>query len=419
MNNLSKHTCILFIISVGFILLLNAPDVSAYQQNENVSPEYVSSILDDPQLPETEENIQQRFLIFDINQPGILYRALIIVIIISIVAQFVLLVWILTNRNKLKIVRIKTDKLMEQYQTSLVDYLFSENKEDKYHEIQQIATSEFNKKILINQMIDLSVNLSGEAKEELRDLYLKLNLKQDSIAKANSYKWHIQIKGFKELAFMNIKEANERIKRALKSNNDILRMEAQLALVRLNEDDPFKFLDDLKKPFTLWEQLNVHELITFHNLPIPDFSRWTNSPNNTVVIFSLRMINVFKQNHAVEAVIKCLEHSDHEIRHMAIKVCGEIHLREALPYLKQMYKNEDYSNCLAIVKAMGKMKDESVLGFLKLVIDKEEDVQLQIEAALAIDNMGEIGTAALVKLMKSEYKNYQIIIRHVLDKRIS
>jgi HEAT repeat protein len=188
--------------------------------------------------------------------------------------------------------------------------------------------------------------------------------------------------------------------------------------VRLNEDDPFKFLDDLKKPFTLWEQLNVHEQITFHNLPIPDFSRWINSPNNTVVIFSLRMIQVFKQNHAAQAVIACLEHPDHEVRHTAIKVCGEIHLHETLPHLKHMYKKEDYFNCLAIVQTMRKMPDESVLGFLKLVLDKEDDVQLQIEAALAIARMGDVGTEALEKLVKSEYKNYQIIIRHVLDKRI-
>jgi HEAT repeat protein len=104
---------------------------------------------------------------------------------------------------------------------------------------------------------------------------------------------------------------------------------------------------------------------------------------------------------------------------MAIFVCGEIQLRETLPHLKHMYKNEEYRNCLAIVQAMGKMPDEMMLGFLKLVLDKEEDVQLQIEAAMAINRMGEAGIAALVKLMKSEYKNYQIIIRHVLDKRIS
>jgi len=92
---------------------------------------------------------------------------------------------------------------------------------------------------------------------------------------------------------MDITEANDKISKSLKSKNDILRMEAQLALIRLNEDDPFGFLDHLTHHFTLWEQLNVYELITLHNLPIPEFSRWTTSNNKSVVIFALRMIQVF------------------------------------------------------------------------------------------------------------------------------
>jgi hypothetical protein len=44
---------------------------------------------------------------------------------------------------------------------------------------------------------------------------------------------------------------------------------------------------------------------------------------------------------------------------------------------------------------------------------------LQIDATMAINNMGETGQQALEKLMQSDYKNYQIIIKHVLDKRIN
>ena len=84
--------------------------------------------------------------------------------------------------------------------------------------------------------------------------------------------------------------------------------------------------------------------------------------------------------------------------------------------MKRMYKYQDYNNCLEIVKSMGKMPDTSMMGFLKLV-DKEDDVQLQIEATKAIENNGRRGST-LVKVMKSEYKNYNIIVRHVLDRRI-
>ncbi len=400
-----------------FLLLLCLLNIRASQQQDNVSHPPSTSVLDNQE--EGKPTSLFWYLDMSNNQTSILVRSLMIVIISSIVGLIILLIWILINRNKMQARQAETDYLMEQFQTLLIDYLFSEHNEDEFKKIQRIANSDFNRKILINQMIDLSINLSGEAKDKLRDLYLRMKLDQDSINKVYSPKWHIQVKGFKELAFMDITEANDKLRQALKSKNNVLRMEAQLALVRLNKEDPFGFLDHLIHPFTLWEQLNVHELITFHNLPIPDFSRWTNSPNKSVAIFALRMIQVFKQQNASQAVIESLKHPDKDIRHMTINVCGEIQLRETLPHLKHMYKNEEYPNCLAIVQAMGKMPDEMMLGFLKLVLDKEEDVQLQIEAAMAINRMGEVGIAALVKLMKSEYKNYQIIIRHVLDKRIT
>ena len=123
-------------------------------------------------------------------------------------------------------------------------------------------------------MIDLSINLTGDAKDKLQNLYLFLKLDKDSIKKAYSQKWNIKVKGFHELAYMNIPDANDEILRCLHSYNYIVRMEAQLAMVRLNHNDPFRFLDLLEKPFTLWEQITVYETIMFHNLPIPQFDRW-------------------------------------------------------------------------------------------------------------------------------------------------
>jgi HEAT repeat protein len=411
---------------IGFILLLLfcLLDIRAVQQQEQ-PPSQTSDTLtgESKPLPGSSWWLME----LEDSRSGTLVKTLIVVIILCILCLIVLLVWILINRNKMQARQAETDRLMEQFESLLFDYLTSEHNEDVYRKIALIAKSDFNRGILINQMRELSKSMSmtisigvnEEARNQLRELYNQMQLDQDSITKIYSPKWHIQVKGFRELAFMDVTEVNTKIHQALKSKNNILRMEAQLALVRLNENDPFGFLDHLTYPFTLWEQLNVYELIAIHDLPVPQFSRWTGSPNKTVVIFALRMIQVFKQQQAAPQLIECLSHPDKDVRHMAIVVCGEIQLRETLSHLKHMYKNEEYTNCLAIVHTMGKMPDEMMLGFLKMVLDKEDDVQLQIESAKAISKMGEVGIAALVKLMKSEYKNYQIIIRHVLDKRIS
>jgi len=370
---------------------------------------------------------QQIGLLADLegNQSGTMIMTLLIVVILCIFCLFALLIWILINRNQMHVRKIQTDRLTEQFDSLLFDYFTTKHNEAIFSKIEQIAVYEFNREILINRMHELSKNMNmnmggnEEARVRLRDLYYLMRLDQDSIRKTYHRKWHIQVKGFKELAFMDVTEASSRLHQALKSKNNILRMEAQIALIRLNREDPFGFLDHLTHPFTLWEQLNIYELIALHNLPVPQFSRWTSSKNKTVVIFALRMIQVFKQQESVPQLIECLTHPDRDIRHVVIQLCGEMQLRETLPQLKNMYKNEDYGNCLAIVQAMIKMPDETMLGFLKLVLDKEDDVQLQIESAKAISKMGEQGIAELIKLMKSEYKNYQIIIRHVLDKRIN
>jgi HEAT repeat protein len=344
-----------------------------------------------------------------------LVNALIITIFISIATMLILLVVILLNRTRMEKEEDLNQYLAETYQGMIIDYLFTGSSPDRFR---SIASDTYRRQALIDQMIDVSVNLKGDAEEKLCSLYLYLGLDRDSINRANDYRWHKKIKGFRELAFMNIKDANNAIYKALNSKNEILRMEAQIALVRLTDDDPLSFLFQLTRPFSLWEQITLHELIIQHDLPVPDFKKLLKASNPTVVMFALRMIREFKQKDAEDDVRDTLEHSSPEVRKLAVQVAGDLEMRSSLEIMKRMYKSQDYNTCLEIIRAMARMPDPSLMGFLKLVLDKEDDVQLQIEATKAIENNGEEGVKTLVKLMKSEYKNYNIIVRHVLDRRI-
>ncbi len=344
-----------------------------------------------------------------------LVNALIFTIAICIVTMLVLLVFILLNRKRLEKQERLIQYLKEKYQGLIIDYLFGNAKPDDF---KPIASDNYRRQVLIDQMIDVSENLKGDDEKKLFTLYKQLGLDRDSVRRAYDHRWHKKIKGFRELAFMNIKDANDAIFKALDSKNEILRMEAQIALVRLSDDNHFAFLSKLQRPFSLWEQITLHELIIQHDIPVPAFSQWLGSSNPTVVMFCLRMIREFKQKDAEDRIRELLSHRSPEIKQLAIQVAGDLDMRSTLEPMKKMYKDQEYKVCLEIVRSMGKMPDSSMLGFLKLVLDKEDDVQLQIEATKAIENNGEEGVRSLVKLMKSEYKNYNIIVRHVLDRRI-
>jgi hypothetical protein len=401
-----------------------APDTMKIYSAYSSLPPYLP--VSDDQYDRRMQNGRKLFL-FGRNGPWLLrirylgesyalVNALIITILISIATMIILLVVILLNRRRMEAEAKRRQFLMERYQSLIVDYLFGSASP---LEFRAIASDNYSRQILIDQMIDVSINLKGEESRKLVGLYKHLNLDKDSLARARDFRWHKKIKGFRELAFMNVKDANDAMYKALNSSNEILRMEAQIALVRLNHDDHFEFLSHLRRPFSLWEQITLHDLIVQHNIPVPAFSRWLTSPNDTVVMFALRMIREFNQTDAEEDIRKTLMHDSPAVRLLAVQVAGDMGLKSTLRVMKKMYKTEDYKICLEIVKSIGKMPDKSMLGFLKLVLDKEDDVQLQIEATKSIERMGEEGVKALVKIMKSEYKNYSIIVRHVLDRRIN
>jgi hypothetical protein len=409
------------------VSLTSSPDTSKIAETNTdtvFSPPIIEA--ESPPVVKRMEEPRPKIFLFGNDNPWLkrinyfgksfaLVNGLIITIVISVATMIVLLIVILLNRTRMEKVEDLKQYLAETYQGMIIDYLFTGTSPDRFR---PIASDTYRRQALIDQMIDVSVNLKGDAEEKLCGLYLYLGLDRDSIKRANDFRWHKKIKGFRELAFMNIKDANQVIYKALNSKNEILRMEAQIALVRLTDEDPFSFLFQLKRPFSLWEQITLHELIIQHDLPVPDFKKWLKASNPTVVMFALRMIREFKQKDAEDDIRETLEHPSPEVRKLAIQVSGDLEMRSTLEVMKRIYKVQEYNTCLEIIRAMAKMPDPSLMGFLKLVLDKEDDVQLQIEATKAIENNGEEGVKTLVKLMKSEYKNYNIIVRHVLDRRI-
>lgn len=389
-----------------------------------LAPAIESSSTDATVTEEEPETALSRYggeLVSRFKKSPLLISILYIVILYSIVTLITLLIIILLHRRSLEREDLLKEYLLEKYQQLLMNYLFDEEKrEEAFKELDYVADNRINRQVLIDQMIDLSVNLKGEIKDDIQQLFLRLGLKKDSLNKAYSRKWHQNVKGFRELAFMNIRDANEQIIKSLNSNNDILRMEAQIAMVRLSDGNPYEFLDLLKKPLSLWEQVTLHEMQIQHNLEVPDFKQWFASENDSVVMFALHMVAWYKQQDAAEELIGLFEHENDQVRHTAYKVCGEIKLESALPSLEKRYPLESLENKLEILRTFAKLPDEKYLPFLKSVLDSEDDVQLQIQATKAMENTDEPGISMLIKLMKSksEYKNYQIIIRHVLDGRI-
>jgi HEAT repeat protein len=131
------------------------------------------------------------------------------------------------------------------------------------------------------------------------------------------------------------------------------------------------------------------------------------------------MIREYQQVSNASKIEELLDHKNEKVRKLAIEVLGDIKATESAFPLKKKYKEEVYENSLEIIKSLRKISNPKSIGFLQKVVDSEQDTNLQIEAVKAIAEIGDEGKIYLEKMMKSDYKDYNIIIKHVLDKRIN
>ena len=161
--------------------------VKQYRKAAEINPKSLYIQYKIKEIEYTKHNIGSLVLYFNFDKPDILIKSLIFFIVYFVFSLLVILLIILVNRGILEHNSKIKESLLEKYQQLLVDYLFSEDEnKDILIKIKNTAASSFNRKILIDQMIDLSINLTGEAKEKLQNLFILLKLDNDSIRKAYS-----------------------------------------------------------------------------------------------------------------------------------------------------------------------------------------------------------------------------------------
>ena len=340
---------------------------------------------------------------------------------VCVVSMFIILIFVLVNRRKMESRAKSKEKLTETYQALIFDAL--EDKvmdENEMKQFKKICNNRFKKGILIDQIIDVALMMPNDLISILRKLYFDLGLMKETKRKLYSRHWHHRIKAMKELSHLDIKTHNGRIMKYINAKNDTVRMEARIAMVRLSDDEnPLMFLEHLDHEFSPWEQITLHQLLVEADIKVPNFAMWLFSDNYSVGSFCLKMIREYNQVENTEWLEKMLFHPDKDVTNLAIEVVGDLKIESLAGVLKKRYKEESYTNGLEIVKSLGKIANPNSVKFLQHVVDSEADTQLQIEGVKAINNMGEIGKTFLKKMMDSEYKDYNIIIKHVLDNRIN
>lgn len=184
---------------------------------------------------------------------------------------------------------------------------------------------DFYKQQFLTELIKLHRLYGGEIALNLRKCYVEFRLIQLSYAKIRSRKWDIKCAGIQELSEMEIKKAVPIILEHTKSQNETLKMVALTEVIHLKGLEGLTLLKDYHEPLNDWIQLNLLESIKEENISsVPDFGYLLISKNESIVVFGLRLIQLFHQKQNITGVKDLRNFSSRKVQMEAEKTYNQL-----------------------------------------------------------------------------------------------
>ncbi|HNQ62278.1 MAG TPA: HEAT repeat domain-containing protein [Bacteroidia bacterium] len=352
-------------------------------------------------------------------------RFLLGVTVMFLVFIFILLNVILGSRIYKTKLLTKRKKIREKYKPLFTRLLFNDESllldPDLHLQFdKEDLTKKFHRSIISDEIIHLHENFTGETASRLELLFVKLGLHKDSLEKTINKRWYLAAKGMRELALMNVKESQADLYSFLNHKNDILRMEARIAIMKLSAEEPLSFLSKIKEPLSAWDQANIHAMLA--KMPeqmIPDFSTWLNSSNKSVVQFCILMIGSFRQQESVGVLIHLLDHEDEVVRLSSIKALGELNAYASEEKLVNMYPLETEDVQIEIVKTLEAVGKENSAHLMEKILKQPiKNHSISIQAVKTFLATAKEGKQKLEHMLESSNPQLRLIVQHAQDERL-
>ncbi|MEQ8906515.1 hypothetical protein [Ekhidna sp.] len=194
----------------------------------------------------------------------------------------------------------------------LIQAITSENKEVHIKKLKKFLIQKENphvslKALASTEIVKLAKAISDHHLPALQGLFLNLGLQTYNIRQAEKGNLKKKLKAFEALSKLRIVTAIPVLTQYVLEKNKALRAEAIMSLMRLSYD-PLFFLENPKITISVWEAMKIHGLLK--ELPkekIPQFTRWLDHKQKSVVLFSLRMILHYQQKadlHQLSRLVK-------------------------------------------------------------------------------------------------------------------
>ena len=290
---------------------------------------------------------------------------------------FMLLIFLITYLKYLRGSLRKKERLTaayeKEYESHLIAYLYSGDETEEVSveqkliidQLSEVAKDPFKRKILISVLVKLKNEISGDVAELIQKLYFQTKLVDYALSRLRHKKWYVIAKGIRELKKFQVKEAYQEVLININHPKREVRKEMQLYMVELFYFEGLDFLNLLETQLSDWDQVQILGILQkLENQDIPNIKSWLNSPNDSVIIFALKLAKTYNQFEVKDEIILLLNHVNKKIRLESIAILNYLNVLEAKEILKNDIENRSHEEQIAFFTMMENLyesKDESFI----------------------------------------------------------
>ncbi|GAB0155333.1 hypothetical protein CHRYSEOSP005_05940 [Chryseobacterium sp. Alg-005] len=273
--------------------------------------------------------------------------------------------------------------------------------------------------LFLQKLVETDNKFSGTAQNKIKDLFNDYNLQDEAFKKLNQKKPYLIAGGIQELTAMNVEEALPEISLFLKHPSAQVYQEAQYAMVSFKGFEGLRFLDTISTKISEWQQLRL--LLSITHIPADHediLKSWLESPNDTVIIFTLRLLKKFQLLSFYPAVMNLLYHSSVEVRIQAVKALQSLENSSTITELTNIYPEQPFEVQLEILRVMRVLKEQCCAGFLQHQLVESPFSAVKIYSAEALFSLGHHDY--LVQVANDQGSSEQLvqIIKHALQEKV-
>ncbi|MFM7216969.1 MAG: hypothetical protein ACKO1U_03000 [Bacteroidota bacterium] len=352
-------------------------------------------------------------------------RFLVALALTLLIVSLVFLGFILASRIRKTNREQKKKSLLEKYTPLFQELILGDAHLEASAEIRaRFAKTDlekpFRREVLSDSLIHMHGNFSGEIAIRIERLFRSLDFHLDLMKSLRRKEWYLIAKGMRNLALMNIREVSEDLQLFLSHKNQMVRYEARIAAMKLSEKDHLAFLDQEKTYLSDWDQANIYAMLTrIPDITIPEFSRWLDSKNPSVVNFAIYMIGRFNQLPALPSLIRMLDKADENQRILIFRTIKVCNFKDGEEALISRYSTETDAVKKEILDTLLSIASERSGPFLEtLMHESDSKMDTLVKVSRCLLALGERGTKIIRELNAGKDERIKSAVLHASDPRI-